>query len=110
MLRDPRVLVDSGSYRIDQDEFDISVQVVIEPNGSFEAAENDPVTIRSRGTLSIREGRIALSWGRDTGNVTRHETEGRRMLAGHVSGPQNSPAGAPPSTFGYTVRIERPSP
>jgi hypothetical protein len=99
-----------GSYRIDQREFDIPLQVVIEPNGSFETAENDPVTIRSRGTLSIREERIAFSWGRDTGNVTLHEAEGRRILAGHVSGPRDSPAGAPPSTFGYTVRLERPSP
>lgn len=99
-----------GSYRIDKGEFDIPLQVVVQSNGSFEVAENDPVTIRSRGTFSIREGRIACSWGRDTGNFTLHEAEGRRILAGRVSGPRDSPAGTPPSTLGYTVRLERPSP
>ena len=91
-----------GAYRADQGEFDIPLQVVIEPNGSFEAGENDPVTIRSRGTLSIRERRIACSWGRDTGVLTLHEGEGKRIVTGHVSGPRDGPPGAPSSTFDPT--------
>jgi CheY-like chemotaxis protein len=49
-----------------------------------EVGENDPVTNRFRGTLSVREGRVQYA-GRGTAEFTYHEGGGRHVLVGHLT-------------------------
>jgi hypothetical protein len=77
-----------GSYRPDPGEFDVPLTFVIDRDGSIEVAENDPVTSRYRGTVSLRDGKLAYTEGRNAGDLTLHETGDTRILAGAVSGPR----------------------
>jgi hypothetical protein len=99
-----------GSYRATGSEFDIPVEFAIRADGSFEANENDPITNRYRGTLQIRDGKLAYAQRDDTGTLTLYKGAGKRFLAGHVSGQREDIAGAPPSTLSYTIRLESASP
>jgi hypothetical protein len=54
----------------------------------IEVAENDPVTSRYRGTVSLRDGKLADTQGRHAGELTLHEAGGTRILAGSASGPR----------------------
>ena len=100
----------AGSYRADRGDFDVPIEVVIRPDGSFEVGENDPVTNRFRATVRIRDGKLAYTHGSDSGDLTLYEGDGKRVLSGHVSGPRKSAVGAPPTQSGYIVRIEWRSP
>lgn len=97
-----------GSYRarIGNEDFDIPIEWTVRADGSVEFGEHDPVTNRFRGTLSIRDGRLAYaSRGNDSGTVTFHEGGGRRVLFGTVSGPREGGW-----TFSYTIRLEATGP
>lgn len=94
-----------GSYRADNGRYDIPLEITIGADGRFEGAENDPVTVRFRGSVRVDGGKLAYVGGRDTGLFTLHEGDGRRVLAGHVSGTREGQAGAPPSRVGYSVRL-----
>jgi hypothetical protein len=64
--------------------FQIPIEALIRDDGSVEFGENDPVTNRFRGTLSVREGRVQYA-GRDTAEFTYHEGGGRHVLVGHLT-------------------------
>jgi hypothetical protein len=64
--------------------FQIPIEAVIGENGSVEFGENDPVTNRFRGTVSVRDGRVWYA-ARDTAEFTYHEGGGRHVLAGHLT-------------------------
>lgn len=97
-----------GSYRVrmGSEDFDIPLEATVRADGSVEFGEHDPVTNRFRGTLSIRDGRLAsASRGNDSGTLTFHEGGGRRVLFGTVSGPREGGW-----TFSYTIRLEATGP
>jgi hypothetical protein len=77
-----------GSYRLEHGEFDIPLVFAISPDGSIDAAENDPVTRRYRSKVSLRNGKLTFTADRYTGELTLHEAGSTRILAGSVSGPR----------------------
>jgi hypothetical protein len=89
-----------GSYRVQN--FDVPLEVTIRENGSFEAAENDPVTNRFGGTFRVEDGKLAFTQRNDTGTVTLHEGGDRRILAGQIRGSR----GSPPAAVSYAIRLE----
>jgi hypothetical protein len=77
-----------GSYRLEHGEFDIPLVFAISPDGSIDAAENDPVTWRYRSKVSLQNGKLTFTADRYTGELTLHEAGSTRILAGSVSGPR----------------------
>jgi hypothetical protein len=75
-----------GSYRSDQEEFDVPLAVVIHRDGSLDIAENDPITSRYRGAMAVRDGKVFYTQGGNTGELTLHEAGDTRILAGSVGG------------------------
>jgi hypothetical protein len=78
-----------GYYRSRNDAFDVPLEVSLRPDGTFQAAENDPVTNRFSGRVRVQSGRLAWSQNRDTGTLTLHEDGGRRILVGPFGGPRD---------------------
>ncbi len=105
----------AGTWRgYDRDEkgFELPLEVIIKNDGSFEAAEDEPVTNRFRGTLSIRDGQILYSTRNDTGTLTLHEGGGTRVLAGDASGRREAlpdKPGASRYTVTYSIRLQAPA-
>jgi hypothetical protein len=82
-------------------DFLVPITAVIGDGGSIDVAENDPVTNRFRGSLSLREGRIVYA-GRETGEFVLHQDASRRMLVGHIA---QAPLGSAPAVT-LPVRLE----
>jgi hypothetical protein len=56
--------------------------------------------------VSIRDGKLMYSQGRDSAAFNLHQGGGRRVLVGHVTGPREGQQGAASVTAGYTIRVE----
>jgi hypothetical protein len=97
-----------GHYRDDQG-FEIPMEMTIREDGSFEAAIDDPVTSRFRGTVAVRDGQLIYSSRNDTGVFTLYEGEGKRILQGNVSGKREGlpdQPGVATSTVNFLFRVE----
>jgi hypothetical protein len=66
--------------------FMVPIETVVHEDGSAEFGENDPVTYRSRGRLTVRNGKAWLT-GRESAELAYHEDAGRRMLGGSLTYP-----------------------
>ncbi len=66
--------------------FMVPIETVVREDGAAEFGENDPVTYRSRGRLTIRDGKAWYA-GRESAEFAYHEDAGRRILAGHLTYP-----------------------
>lgn len=71
-----------GYYRYA--EFQVPVEATIKEDGAIDLSENDPVTGRFRGSLSIRDGHLWYS-GRDTGEFILHQVSATRLLVGRLT-------------------------
>lgn len=71
--------------------FQVPVAAVIGADGAVEFSENDPVTNRFRGSLSIRDGRVWYA-SRDTGEFVLHQEGAIRMLVGRLTPPASGSA------------------
>lgn len=98
-----------GSYRLDGTLLDVPIEVTILADGTFQIAENEPVTNRFRRTVQVKDGGLDLSGDRDRGTLTLHEIGSRRMLAGRVSQPGGQP-GTTSSTLEYAIYLEAQAP
>ncbi len=100
-----------GYYR-DGSGFEIPLRLTVRDDGSFEAAEDEPVRNRFRGTLSVRDGEITYTQRNDTGTAVLYEGAGKRLLDGRFGGKReglpNQP-GAAPYTANYLLRLEAAS-
>lgn len=97
-------------YTRDEKGFEIPLELTIREDGSFDAAEDEPVINRFRGTLSVRDGQILYSQRNDTGTLTLHEGGGRRVLVGSFGGireGRSDQPGASSYTVRYSLRLER---
>jgi hypothetical protein len=74
-----------GSYRDDGSLLDVPIEVMILTDGTFQVAENEPVTNRFSRTVQVKDGGLDYSGGRDRGTLTLHESAAKRMLVGRVS-------------------------
>ncbi len=72
-----------GYYR--SGEFQVPVDATIGEDGGVEIRENDPVTNRFRGSVSIRDGRVWYA-GRESGELVLHQEGATRMLVGRLTG------------------------
>lgn len=64
--------------------FQVPLEATIGEDGAVEVRENDPVTNRFRGSLSIRDGRVSYA-GRDTGELVLHQEGATRLLIGRLT-------------------------
>ncbi len=60
------------------------VEAAIREDGTVEVGENDPVTNRIRGSLTIRDGRVWYA-GRDSGELVLHQEGATRLLVGRLT-------------------------
>jgi len=60
------------------------VEAAIREDGTVEVGENDPVTSRFRGSLSIWDGRVWYA-GRDSGELVFHQEGSTRLLVGRLT-------------------------
>lgn len=66
--------------------FMVPIETVVHEDGSAEFGENDPVTYRSRGRVTVRDGKAWLT-GRESAELAYHEDAGRRILVGSLTYP-----------------------
>jgi hypothetical protein len=74
-----------GSYRLDGALLDVPFEVTIGADGTCQVAENDPVTVRFRRSVRVKDGGLQYAGDRERGTLTLHEAQGRRALAGRVN-------------------------
>jgi hypothetical protein len=93
-----------GYFR-DGSPFALPLQFTVAENGTFEGAIDAPVTSRARGSLVIRDGRIAYTRGPDTGFLTLHQQGNQRVLDGTISGTRegNQPGTTYPVSFAFRL-------
>jgi hypothetical protein len=90
-----------GYVRDDGGQFNVPLEIRIQPAGFADVALNSPITRRFRGNVLVSEGRVRYGAGSDSGTLALHERQTVRILAGYVTSPRQGSQ----TPFGYTVRL-----